>query len=188
MRSGSTRERKTGVQGRVMQETAGQSLIEIAVMLPVLLLLVAYAVDFGYFFIAAANITSAAHHAVQYSIMGFEGPGQTTVPVAGPVSVTSSVAAAAMADMASLLNASTTTSVQVCTKSLGMNGKVPKCSNYGPASTAYTPLTDPEAPTFVLQRVDVTYTVQPPIPLSFFSVPLLPTFQFHRQVSMRAID
>jgi hypothetical protein len=52
----------------------------------------------------------------------------------------------------------------------------------------FTPATDPEAPTFLLNRVDVTYTVQPPIPLSFFSYPLLPSMKFHRQVSMRAMD
>ncbi len=157
-------------------------------MMPIFTLLLAYAIDFGYFFIAAANITSAAHNAVQYSIMGYNGPAQSNVPAAGPVSTTTSVAALAMADLASLINSSTTTTVEVCSKVLGMSGNLPKCASYGQAGTSYTPAADPEAPTFVLQRVDITYTVQPPIPLSFFSISLLPNLQFHRQVSMRAMD
>ncbi len=157
-------------------------------MMPVLMLLMAYAIDFGYFFIAEANITSAARNATQYSIMGYQGPAQSSLPPAGPVSTINSVAAAAMADMGSLLASSTTTTVQVCSKMNGMTGSLPKCTSYGPSGTAYTPATDPEAPTFVLQRVDVTYTVQPPVPMSFFSVSLLPSLQFHRQVSMRAMD
>lgn len=173
---------------RLFRESGGQSLIEIALMMPVLMLLMAYAIDFGYFFLAAANITSAARNAAQYSIMGYSGPAQTSVPPAGPVSTTTSVAALAMADLTSLIDSSTTTTVQVCSKALGMNGSLPKCGSYGPTGTSYTPATDPEAPTFVLQRVDVTYTVQPPVPLSFFSISLLPSLQFHRQVSMRAMD
>ena len=167
---------------------SGQSLIELAICLPVLVLLMAYAVDLGYFFIAAANITSAARNGAQYSVMGYQGPAQSSLAPAGPVSTTTSVASLAMADMVSLLNSSTTTTVQVCSKSLGMSGSVPNCSSYGPTLTAQTPATDPEAPTFVLQRVDVTYTVEPPVPLSIFKVSLLPNLQFHRQVSMRAMD
>ncbi|MHB1699046.1 MAG: TadE/TadG family type IV pilus assembly protein [Acidobacteriaceae bacterium] len=172
----------------LLRESGGQSLIEIAVMMPILTLLMAYAVDFGYFFIAAANITSSARNATEYSVMGFSGPSQSSVPPAGPISTTNSVAALAMGDLASLLDSSTTTTVQVCSKALGMNGNLPKCASYGVAGATYTPAADPEAPIFVLQRVDVTYTVQPPVPLSFFGASLLPTLKFHRQVSMRAMD
>ncbi len=177
-----------GLRRRLLRESGGQSLIEIAVMMPILTLLMAYAVDFGYFFIAAANITSSARNAAEYSIMGYSGPAQGSIPPAGPVSTTTSVAALAMGDLQSLLDSSTTTTVEVCTKALGMNGKIPNCESYGVSGTSYTPATDPEAPMFVLQRVDVTYTVQPPVPMSFFSVSLLPTLKFHRQVSMRAMD
>jgi len=72
--------------------------------------------------------------------------------------------------------------------SLGTTGNLANCSSYGPAATTYVPAEDPEAPHFVLQRVDVTYTVQPPIPMTFFKVSLLPQMQFHRQVSMRAMN
>jgi hypothetical protein len=182
-----TTTRKRLVRREFLQDKCGQSLIEVALMVPVLFLLMAYAVDFGYFFIAAANISSSARNAVQYSVLGYEGPSQSAEPVVGPASTTASVTALAMSDL-SLLSSSTTTTVQVCSKVVGMSGNIPKCSSFGPAGTTYTPVADPEAPRFVLQRVDVTYTVQPPIPLQFFNVSLLPNLTFHRQVSMRSMD
>lgn len=157
-------------------------------MIPLLLALVGYAVDFGYFFIAAANVTSAARNATQYSVLGYQSPDQGPIPTAGPGSNGISVAEEALGDLASLTNSYTTATIEVCSKSLGTTGNLANCGNYGPTVTTYTPAQDPEAPRFVLQRVDVTYTVQPPIPMSFFKVSLLPTMQFHRQVSMRAID
>lgn len=173
---------------KLLQDRCGQSLVEIALMMPVLILLMAYAVDFSYFFLAAANITSAARNAAQYSILGYEGPAQTAEPVAGPVSTVSSVAALAMDDISRLIASSTTTRVQVCSKIIGVTGNLANCSAYGPAGTTYTVTADPEAPRFVLQRVDVTYTVQPPVPMSVFGHSLLPSMQFHRQVSMRSMD
>jgi Flp pilus assembly protein TadG len=173
---------------RFAAETSGQSLIEFAVFLPLMVLLVGYAVDFGYFFLVAANLTTAARSSVEYSIQGYQSAGQSALPVAGPITTTASVAALAVGDFSNFLQSSTTTTVEVCTKELGMNGSVPSCGSFGPTATSYVPAADPEAPAFVLQRVDVTYTVQPPIPMNFFSVPLLPQMQFHRQVSMRAMD
>ena len=175
--------------GALVESCSGQSLIELALILPLLVVLVAYAVDFGYFFIAAACITSSTRNATQYSVLGYEGPSQSVVPAAGPASTTNSVAAEAFGDLVGLVDSSTTATVQVCSKSLGTTGSLANCSSYGSATpNSYTPAADPEAPHFVLQRVDVTYTVQPPVPMSFFSVSLLPTMCFHRQVSMRALD
>jgi hypothetical protein len=168
--------------------SSGQSLVEVAVIVPILFLMICFAVDYGYFFIVASQLTSSARIAAQYSIEGYQGPAQTALPVAGGLSTTNSVAALAVGDLGGLISSSTTTTVQVCSKVLGMAGNLPKCSSFGPAGTAYTPATDPEAPTFVLHRVDVTYTVQPPVPLSFFKFSLIPNLKFHRQVSMRAAD
>jgi Flp pilus assembly protein TadG len=177
--------RRSGFR-RAWRRDGGQSLVETAIFLPVLILLVAYAVDFGYFFIVAANLTSAARNAVEYSIQGYTSPAQSALPIAGPITTNTSVAALAVGDLSSLAASSTTTTVQVCSQAIGTTNNVTKCATYGPAGTVYSPAADPEAPTFFLNRVDVTYTVHPPIPLSFFSYPLLPTMQFHRQVSMRA--
>ena len=157
-------------------------------MMPVLILLIGYAIDMGYFFLVAANITSAARNAVQYSVQGYSSPGQVTQASAGPATLATSVSASALADLASLRGGATLTTVEVCTTSNGMSGSLPNCTSYGPAGTTYTPAADPEAPRFVLQRVDVTYTVQPPVPMTFFKVSLLPLLQFHRQVSMRAMQ
>lgn len=175
-------------QWRALRNDGGQSLVETAIFLPILILLVAYAVDFGYFFIVAANLTSASRNAAEYSVQGFSSPAQSALPSAGPITTNTSVAALAVGDLSSLAASATTTSVQVCSKVLGTTNNVTNCASYGPAGTVFTPAADPEAPTFYLNRVDVTYTVQPPIPLSFFSYPLLPSMKFHRQVSMRAMD
>ena len=179
--------RRGGYSWRWRHE-GGQSLIESALFLPILILLVAYAVDFGYFFIVAANLTSASRNAAEYSIQGHSSPSQNALPAAGPITTNTSVAALAVGDLSNLAGSATTTSVQVCSKILGTNGNVSNCASYGPAGTVFTPAADPEAPTFYLNRVDVTYTVQPPIPLTFFSHSLLPSMKFHRQVSMRAMD
>jgi len=172
---------------RLGRETSGQSLLETALFVPILTLAMAYAVDYGYFFFVAANITSAARSAAIYSVMGNSSPAQISVPPAGPVATTASVAGLAVADL-NLHTAATTTRIQVCSQALGMSGNIPVCANYGVAGATYTPATDPEAPTFVLQRVDITYTVQPPVPISFFSVSLISSMQFHRSVSMREME
>lgn len=156
--------------------------------LPLLVLLAFFAVDFGYFFIVAANLNSSSRNAAEYSVQGFQSPGQTALAAAGPLSSATSVSALAIGDLSALNGASTTTSVEVCSKSVGVTNNVTQCSSFGAAGAAYTPATDPEAPTFLLNRVDVTYTVHPPIPLSFFSHPLVPSLTFHRQVSMRVLD
>lgn len=173
---------------RVITERSGQSLLEVALLLPFLVLLLGYAVDFGYFFLVAANLTSAARNASEYSIQGYESAGQGTLPIAGPITASSSVAAVALGDMASLVNASTTTSVAVCSETNGLSGSLPLCTTYGPSATVYSPAADPESTRFTLQRVDLTYTVQPPIAMNIFNVSLLGTLQFHRQVSMRAME
>jgi Flp pilus assembly protein TadG len=171
-----------------MRSTSGQSLVELAVAVPIMVILMAYAVDYGYFFIAAAGITFATRNAAEYASAGYQAPGQPTLPPAGPDTTTNTVSAEAIAGLATFNSSSTTTSVQVCSKSNGVANNVARCTSYGPSASSYTPAADPEAPNFVLQRVDVTYTVQPPIPLSFFKISLLPALTFHRQVSMRALD
>lgn len=167
---------------------SGQSLLEAALFLPLLVLMSAYAVDFGYFFLVAANLTSSSRNAAEYSVQGFQSPAQASLPPAGPISNIASVAALAVGDLSGLLSFSTATTVQVCSKSIGVKNNLTLCSSYGPSGALYAPAADPEAPTFVLNRVDVTYLVQPPIALKMFSYPLAPSLSFHRQVSMRVLD
>ena len=89
--------RRKGVRGSILRDTRGQSLVELAVMMPIFALLMCYAVDFGYFFLAAANIASSARIATQYSILGYQGPAQSGLANAGPVTDTTSVASLASA-------------------------------------------------------------------------------------------
>ncbi len=165
-------------------------------MMVMMTLLIIYSVDYGYFFIVAANLTSAARNATEFSIQGYQSPGQQSLPTAGPPNTADTVAALALADLGGLAKSTTVTTITVCSKGLGTSNDYTKCAtyNYKGGSTPYTTTTstateaDPEAPTFYLNRVDVTYTVQPPIPISLFGLSLVPDTSFHRAVVMRAED
>jgi Flp pilus assembly protein TadG len=159
----------------------GQSLIEVALFVPIFTLLVCYAVDCGYLFLASTTLAAAGQNAIDYAIQGAKSPAQTAEPPA------SSVAALAIASVG-LPNASSSTSVQVCSNSVGLplQNNIAQCQTFG-ADTAlsFTADTDPESPTFQLNRVDLVYTVSPPIPLPSA---ILPDLTFHRYVEMRAIQ
>jgi Flp pilus assembly protein TadG len=176
---------------------SGQSLIETALLLPLVLLAVLNAINFGYYFVVALHLASAPREGVQYAVQGFVTPGSATLPNPGPVSDL------AYHDMINLSGSASAT-VQVCSEVNGLNNpgtvnQTAKCVAYtsdGGASSAgsATPAHDPESPLFVLQRVDVTYTVTPLIGAMSLKVGgidfgmLTPGLTFHRQVSMRAIN
>jgi Flp pilus assembly protein TadG len=161
----------------------GQSLIELALMVPIFTILVCYAVDFGFFFLVATSLNSAARNAMEYAIQGTSSPAQATVPNAAAVS---DLALASIG----LSSASTATvSVRICSSAVGTNasGNTAQCATpiTGAGAVTGTPDTDPESPQFQLNRVDVVYTVTPPIPIP---VSILPTLTFHRMVEMRRMQ
>lgn len=163
--------------------------MEVAIFLPMVMLCAAYAIEFAFFFIIAATLSTSSRNAVEYSVQGYQSPGQIALPAAGPMTAIASVSSLAVADLGS--SATTYATVQVCSKSIGVTNKATNCQSYGAganSSTTAATQVDPEAPTFLLNRVDVTYTVQPPIPLKWFSVSLIPTLTFHRHSSMRVMD
>ena len=183
---------------------SGEGLIETALIVPFLLTMILNAVNFGYFFLVALNLTAAPRSAVEYSIQGFATPATTTLasgPSSGnPSADNSSVAYLIYQDMIGALASSTSATVTVCSNSLG-GGKCVTCSGYNtgcdppansPGGTNYT---DPEA-AFVLNRVDVTYTFSPLIPGTAFNLTLLPASicstsgicTFHRYASMREMN
>lgn len=180
----------------------GQSLIETALVLPILLLLAFNAINFGYFFFVAVNLAASPRSGVQYSIVGFATPATLRLPDAGPTASNVTVSYLTYRDMQGVLLSSSdfsTARVQVCTKMLGISGsgttQRANCAQYGSGTETYTPAPDPEAPYFVLHRVDVVYEVRPlipafslPTPSGEISLSLLPNLRFHRQVSMRAMD
>jgi hypothetical protein len=183
---------------RLRRSERGQSMIETALLLPILLLLAFNAINFGYFFFVAVNMAVAPRTGVQFSILGEQTPVNIPLPPVGPPSSQVSVSYLTYQDIRNVLPGSAGARVQVCSRTLGMNGSgaslKANCVQYGPGSETYTPAADPEAPFFVLHRVDVVYTLQPliapfqlPTPAGPISLTLMPTLRFHRQVSMRAM-
>jgi len=191
--------------------SSGQSMVETALILPLLLMVIFNAVNFGYFFLVALNLAAAPRSGALYSIQGFSSPGALGLPAASPASVRTTVSYLTYQDMTGALRSPSNATVQVCTKSLGVNNpltanqtaKCVTCTNASACSGAGTgnpaPAADPEAPYFVLNRVDVTYTFTPLIPGTPFGLTLLPasicssgggtiSCTFHRQISMRALD
>lgn len=172
----------------------GQSLIETALILPFLLMIAFNAINYGYFFLVALNIAAAPRSGVEYSIQGFATPGQFSLPAAGPNTNAATVSFLTYEDMRGALGGSASTPIRVCTKLLGVTGSgttlTANCASYGNTPQRAFPANnpDPEAPRFVLHRVDVEYTVTPLIPAQVFNLTLVPELSFHRQVSMRAID
>jgi Flp pilus assembly protein TadG len=161
----------------------GQSMFEVALMVPIFTILICYAVDFGFFFLVAASLNSAARNAMEYAIQGTASPAQAAEPSAAVVS------ALAIASIG-LSGASTATvSVQICSSAVGVtaSNNTAQCTtpSAGAGAVTGTPDTDPESPKFQLNRVDVVYTVTPPIPMP---VSIFPTRTFHRMVEMRSMQ
>ena len=161
----------------------GQSLIEVALIIPIFTVLVCYAVDFGYFLLVATSLNSAARNAMEYSIQGTSSPAQAAEPAAGLVS-NLAIASIGLAGVSTA-----TVSVRVCSSAVGVNASnnSTQCTtpSAGAGSVTGNPDIDPESPSFQLNRVDVVYTVTPPIPLP---VSIFPARSFHRMVEMRAMQ
>ena len=191
------------------RDTRGQALLETVLLMPLILLIVLNVINFGYFFVVMVNLAAAPRSGVEYSILGFATPGSFSLPAAGPPSTSTSVSYLSQQDLTGAINAPTGASLQVCTSLNGFNGSGASqttkcvtctgntCGAVGVGSPA--PSSDPEAPNFVLNRVDVTYTFSPIIPGTPFGLALLPlptcasaggnvTCTFHRQVSMREMN
>jgi Flp pilus assembly protein TadG len=125
---------------------AGQSLIEFALLLPLIFLLILNLVNFGGFFFAWITVSNGARAGAQYMSMGTATVGDS--PAATPAQVTALVTN----DISSLLNRASLV-VRVCTNN---NGTI-TCTGGG----AQTPPADPEPSYYILTSVDVTYTYVP---------------------------
>ena len=167
---------------------SGQSMVETALIMPLILLITFNAVNFGYYFYVAIHLAAAPRQGVEYSIQGFSSPGQFSLPIAGPSTNQTSVSWLTLQDMSGLISSSGQ-QVQVCSKNLGLSAPgTPNCQQFPAGSTFPAPSADPEPTSFVLNRLDVRYTVSPLIPVGLFGLTLTPSANFHRQVSMRALD
>lgn len=163
----------------------GQSLVESILIIPLLLTLVLNAINFGYFFLMALNITSSARSSALYSIMGDQTPAAIPVPPAGPVTANGSVSYIAYQDLTgAVYSPSTNAGVQVCSPSVGITNagtvnQQSSCTSFGSIGNFPTATPDPElnssntVPAFLLNRVDVAYQFSPPIPLMPFNIVVL---------------
>ncbi len=171
----------------------GQSLVETVLMLPLLVLLVLNVVNLGYFFLVIVNLTGTARSSTLYSIEGSYTPYATQEPGSGgstPTTTPGTVAYTAYQDMTGAVGNPTGASVQVCTQvninsgtGSGVNGtgsgqiaNCETCTSSGcgaaGAGTLSTPSADPEAPSFVLNQVDIQYTFNTLFPGRIFNLPL----------------
>ena len=194
-------------KNNLLNGNRGQALVETALVVPLLLLVVLNAINFGYYFLIALNISAAPRSGVEYLILGFSTPATLSIPPAGPSSNQTSVSYLTYQDLTGAIANPQTATVQVCSKTLGLNGPgtsmCVQCPSGSCGTTPNTgspaPATDPESAFFVLQRVDVDYSFSPLIPGTPFGIALLPssvcstagggiTCTFHRQVSMRSMD
>jgi Flp pilus assembly protein TadG len=167
-----------------VRENSGQALVETVLLIPLLLVIILNAVNFGYFFLMALNITSASRSSTIYSVMGNSTPAAIALPKAGPVGTTTTVSYLAIQDLTGAVNSpSTNAGVQVCSPSVGILNpgtatQKSGCTTFG-SGTFPASEPDPEmnrdntVPAFMLNRVDIAYQFTPPIPLFPFNLVVL---------------
>jgi hypothetical protein len=161
----------------------GQSLLETAVSLPLLLGVAFNLINVGYLWFMVLALAAAPRQGVQYSAQG----GQAITSSAPGTTLVSNLVYENMSHAVHGASSSNT-SVRVCTIGKGVSASgLSLCDSFGPGAAFPALPADPEAPGFVLNRVDVTYTVTPIIPGPAFNVVLPANLKFHRQVSMRSL-
>jgi Flp pilus assembly protein TadG len=144
------------------KHSRGQSLVETALMIPLLLLLILNAVNFGYFLLVSLNLTSATRNGIEYAIQGSSTPANGPLPAPGTLSSSnaSTVEAVIAQELGAFIKNGKLT-VQVCSTG-SSNGAQPICKNSD---------TDPEfASGFALSRVDITYQFSTLIPTAPFNL------------------
>jgi len=185
------------------KKSRGQSLVETVLLLPLLLILVLNAVNFGYFLLVTLNLTSATRNGIEYAIEGSSTPANTALPGAGTLSQSNAATVSSLIaqELGAFNNGNL--EVQVCSLVVGTTtGSQPTttCSTSGSVSGVSLPTPDPDPesatyPGFALNRVDVWYQFNTLIPTTAFNlvVGALPPCQtsgqctFNRHAEMRAM-
>jgi len=163
----------------------GQSLLETAIAMPLLLGVSFNIINFGYMWFMVLTLSAAPRVGVEYASQG--GQAITTASAPGVAAIQNLV----WDNVTNAVHGATPSNVgvQVCISANGLLGTGSSthaaCVTSGPTFPAAA--SDPEAPVFVLHRVDVRYTVTPVIPGTAFNVILPANLNFHRQVSMRSL-
>jgi Flp pilus assembly protein TadG len=197
--------RKTRKSFVSSSSTSGQSLIETVLLVPFLLFLVFNAINFGYFFYVALNLAAAPRTSALYGAMGQATPRSDALPPPGDTTNPESVAFMGYQDMAGAFGNWSTAPIEICSVPLGVTNantttEQVNCVAYNSGSFTWNAIpSDPEAPDFKLQRVDIRYTFHPLIPGWVFSLAMLPapicqrsggslTCTFRRRAIFRAMN
>lgn len=163
----------------------GQSLLETAFSIPLLLGIAFNLINLGYFWFMVLSLSAAPRQGAQFATQG--GAAGTAAAAPGTTAVSNLV----YENLTNAVHGATTSNVavRVCTSAKGVSSttNIALCDSFGPSFAYSAPVADPEAPTFVLDRVDVEYTVTPVIPGSAFNVVLPSNLKFARHVSMRSL-
>jgi Flp pilus assembly protein TadG len=159
-----------------LRTSAGNSIIEYILILPLIFLLIVNTVNFGGFFDAWITVANAARAGADYAIMSGASVGAPQAATAAQIN------SLITADISSLPNAASL-SVNICQNN---NGTITAL-----AGTCTTIPSDPEPTSYVLTTIDVTYTYRPFIPVGFQFPNLnvyatLPPTTVHRRSVMRS--
>lgn len=188
----------------------GQSLLEMALILPLIFLLIVNTVNFGALFYDWITVANGARSGAQYMIMGGASAGFP------PQATASQITTVISNDLKSLPNASTNVTIKVCTNnngtfnqtSGGTSGTTVACTCENISGSAVTcpaneggstssgnntdGFTDPEPTRYVLATVDVSYHYQPLIGLMNFPAlhiyTTVPPTTIHRTAVMRMLQ
>jgi Flp pilus assembly protein TadG len=163
---------------RRLQRNGGQSLVEYALMLPMVLILIMNMVNFAGFFFAWITVSNASRAAGDYAAIAGASVGLPSRATA------SQITTLITQDMSTLPN-SASTSVNICQNT---NGTITTLSG-----TCTSIPADTEPTSYSLMSIDVTYTYVPFIPSSFQFPNLhlyvtLPPLSIHRRTVMRLIQ
>jgi hypothetical protein len=176
-----------GESPREKRNSAGSSLVEFALVMPLLFLLMVSALNFGGLIYAWIEVQNAARGAVQYSIMDFAYKSSPTSP--SGTQVTSLVSS----DFYSLLGGSSPT-IAICYDNTNVTPAVTTISGSCPGPGLSAIPSDPEPASYTLAVVDISYTYTPFIEIFDFSslgIHIPPPFgsaiTIHRRVVMRFI-
>ena len=159
-----------------------ESLVETALAMPLLLSISFNVINFGYFWFLLLNMSAAPRVGAEYSTQG----GATITPS------TTSVSNLVYDNMTNAVPGATAsnTAVRVCSSAKGVDttSNTTLCDSFGRAYSGFSNVeVDPEAPAFVLNRVDVEYTVTPVIPGTVFNVIVPSDLNFRRSSRMRSL-
>ena len=161
-----------------LRTTDGQALIEYLLIIPLLFLLIANAVNFAGLFFAWISVADAARAGADYAILSTASVGDLT-PASG-----SQIQTVITDSMRSLPNRASVV-VNVCSNASGTVTALTGTCTSVPA--------DPESPTYALMVVDVTYTYHPFVSTGFNFPALgiyttLPPTRVYRRAVMRSIQ